>query len=74
MSMQSEHAWVAAHGMHFRRTQAALDSAKRIVRAHGRVSGDDVLVLREAGFSDDEIGQFIATVTRGCRRDRVGES
>jgi len=44
------------------RTQTALDFARAIVTKRGWVSDDDLAAVREAGFSEGEIVEIVATV------------
>jgi uncharacterized peroxidase-related enzyme len=44
------------------RTAAALDFARKVVKERGRVTDEDVNQVRQAGYSDGEIGEIVANV------------
>ena len=44
------------------RTQAALVFAAKLVKRHGNVSQADILEVREAGFSEEEVAEILANV------------
>lgn len=53
-------------GLHARasdsRTQAALEFARAVVREKGFVTDEELDAVRQAGFSDGEIGEIVANV------------
>lgn len=48
------------------RTDAALKFASAVLDTRGKVSDDEVQAVRQAGFSDTEIVEIIASVVVGC--------
>jgi uncharacterized peroxidase-related enzyme len=48
------------------RTEAALKFARAVLENKGKVSDDDLLAVREAGFGDTEIVEIVASVVVGC--------
>ena len=44
------------------KTQAALDFALKLVKQHAQISAADVEVVRDAGFSSEEIAEIVAHV------------
>lgn len=48
------------------RTDAALKFAKTVLDSHGRVSDEEVQAIRNAGFSDTEVVEIVASVVVGC--------
>ena len=48
------------------RTDAALKFAAAVLETKGKVSDDDLRVVRKAGFGDTEIVEIVASVVVGC--------
>ncbi|HMS17773.1 MAG TPA: carboxymuconolactone decarboxylase family protein [Planctomycetota bacterium] len=49
-----------------RRTKAALTFAHEVLQRGGKVRDQDLALVREAGFSDAEIVEVVASVVLGC--------